>query len=65
MQARNIMGYGPMSDVLTVVAGVPPDSPNSPPVEVSDVGLYIDWQKPAYEGGGLLRITGYDIIIFT
>ena len=44
VQARNIMGYGPMSDVLTVIAGVPPAAPDKPNVEVTDKGLHIDWE---------------------
>ena len=46
VQARNIMGYGPFSNVMTVIAGVAPDSPAQPQVVVSDRGLHIDWEEP-------------------
>ena len=38
------MGYGPMSDILTVIAGVPPAAPAQPNVEVTDKAIHIDWE---------------------
>jgi hypothetical protein len=60
VEARNSVGYSPVSSTLTFLHALVPATPSAPTVTNDDTSVIIDWTAPSDNGA---EITGYKILI--
>ncbi len=59
LRAKDIIGYGPYSEILSIVPKALPDKTETPETVVEDIRVKISWKKPGGNGAVINKFRVY------
>ena len=61
VEARNAVGYGPLSEIITLICAIAPSKPPAPTTSINVNNVIISWNPPVSDNGA--PILSYKIFI--